>query len=76
MDDYLAQASCSAQLLGVIPSYSTIGVNLSELVIDPKRGMMARPQPSPGPVQYLNVHLDSASAATRYPHFRRCRFDC
>lgn len=59
MDDYLAQAGCSAHLLGVITPYEQMGVSLSQLVIDTKGGLMERIQPTPGSVQYVNVPLDN-----------------
>lgn len=59
IDDYLAQAGRSAQLFGVIAPYEHMGVNLSQLVIDIKGGLMGTTQPTPGPVQYINIPLDN-----------------
>ncbi|PLZ85161.1 hypothetical protein CEN44_22890 [Fischerella muscicola CCMEE 5323] len=57
IDEYLAQGGCSAQLLGVITPHEHLGVSLSQLVIDTNGGFMSSVQPTPGPVQYVNLPL-------------------
>jgi hypothetical protein len=59
IDDYLAQAGCTVQLLGVTTAYEQMGVSLSQLVIDTKGGFMGSVQLAPGPVQYVNLPLDN-----------------
>lgn len=61
MDAYLSETEHSAELLGAIGTHEYMGITLSQLVAPISGGLIGGGQPSPGPVQYINIPLEEDS---------------
>lgn len=58
LDSFLAVDGRSAELLGIMSPYRSLGLNLSSLFAPTRTGLTGGPPPSQGPVQFINVQLE------------------
>jgi len=64
IEDYLAQAGRSADVLGIISDHKYMGVGLSHLVAPAGSSLMGRSVATEGPVEYVNIALDGDRVLT------------
>jgi hypothetical protein len=58
IEDFLAQPSRSAEILGIIRQQQYFGTSLSDLVAPGGSGLMGTSPPKEGPVLYVNIALE------------------
>ena len=61
LESYISERSCSAELVGITgdQTFAYTGIDLAQLIMPARSGLWSSPAVTEGPVQYVNIPLDS-----------------